>query len=458
MKYIPVLCIFGLLASTANASPEGAARRETLVLATDDVYDCAAAPNGSAPGFVAATAGGLVVGQRVLTALDGLPDTRVEQVSFEGSKILATTRKGAVFVSWPDLRVLREPVRGVTAPVARAEAPVTFVGSAMVRAQHKTDRGTCYATDQGLLVAERDTPQAGSRAERYALGRGSLPSANVAALAEDGDALFIGTFDAGLVRRAKDGSLSAVDAKNPNINALHWDPRRRVLWVGTARGLVRCEDGVRCTRIGDAVGVHALSELSDGSVAAGGEGSLAFYAADGSRQGSLSRKQGLPFRAVWALARATDGTLYVGTTSGLYYAAVSTMVKETADKVPFQRVSMARGELPDDWVTALATSGSSVYVGTYNAGLVAFKRDGDALKREAAHPSLGYVNPAGISVLGSGELAVATMSGLKVGRPVDAGVFRRVPTLGEDVTGVVPARDGTSWIATRRGVMSVHSL
>lgn len=399
-----------------------------------------------------------MVGKRVLTALDGLPDTRVERVAFEGTKILVSTRKGAVYVSWPDLRVLKEPVRNV-ASAQHADGPLAFQGSAMIRSQHTTDRGICFATDQGLRVAPRLSANSFGPAERYGPSGGMIPSANVAALADGDDTLFVGTFDAGLFRRTgKDGALVPIDTKNPNINALLWDRARKVLWVATARGLVRCDHGVNCTRVGEAVGVHAVAALDGGAVVAGGEGSLAFFAADGTRRASLLRKHGLPFRAVWALARDAGGLLYVGTTSGVYIAPTASFMTEAADKVAFQRLSMARGELPDDWVTALAVQGSSIHVGTYNAGLVSFKREADVLKRDAAHPSLGYVNPAGISVLPNGELAISTMSGLKVGRASETGVFRHVATLGDDVTAVLPTRSGTSWVATRRGVMSSSAL
>lgn len=451
-----LLCLVTLASGLAHAAPDVTPPPEAMILATDDVYDCAAitgaAQGGSGSVWIAATAGGLVVGKRVLTALDGLPDTRVERIAIEGKRILATTRKGSVYVSWPNLDVSPAPGRAVPPP---QPAPLAFLGPAIVRAQHSGVSGTCFATDQGLRIAPQE------RAERRTQTL-ALPSANVAALAEDGDALFIGTFDAGLFRRSGAGDLTPIDAKNPNINALAWDRERRVLWAGTARGLVRCENGVNCTRVGDAAGVHALALLDGGAVAAGGEGAIAFYGASGTKEVGLQRKQGLPFRAVWALAVGPDKTLYIGTTSGLFYAPLVSLrtraVSESLGKLPFKRASMVSGDLPDDWVTALASDGGTLHVGTYNAGIVTFKRAGDSLKKESTHPSLGYVNPAGITVLPSGELAVSTMSGLQVGSSVDAGVFRKVPTLGDDVTGVLRTSSGRAWIATRRGVMGVRTL
>ncbi|MFO0665047.1 MAG: hypothetical protein U0174_13925 [Polyangiaceae bacterium] len=440
--------LFSSFASAAPAATPSESPVDTLVLATDDVYDCAELPRGSAAEWVAATAGGLVIGRRVLTALDGLPDTRIESVRVEGARLVVGTRRGNVQVSLPDLRVMP----GAAPGVPLSPESVRFLGPALLRAEHRGESRACFATDQGLRVAKRLPGGGWSDPERVGTSL-SLPSANVAALAESDDALFIGTFDSGLFRRDKRGTLTPVDAKNPNINALHWDAKRRNLWVGTARGLVLCEQGVQCKRMGDVAGVHAVAPLGGGLVAAGGEGELSIYEADGTRKQSMLRKHGLPFRAVWALAKSKDGVLYVGTTSGLYHAPLARLLPTSTEKIAWKRASMVGGDLPDDWVTALAVDGDAVHVGTYNGGVVRFKRSAGELTREGAHPSLGYVNPAGITVLDGGEIAVATMSGLHVGNGAETGTFRKVATVGEDVTGVVRGKDGIAWIATRRGVM-----
>ena len=114
-----------------------------------------------------------------------------------------------------------------------------------------------------------------------------------------------------------------------------------------------------------------------------------------------------------------------------------------------RRAALVTGELPDDWVTAVVVAGDQVHVGTYNAGIASFRLSRGKLAQTAVDSSLGYVNPDGIEPLADGALAVATMDGLRVGTP---GSWRTVPTLGRDVTAVLPTGAGDHWVASRRGV------
>src|SRR5690606_13757555 len=62
--------------------------------------------------------------------------------------------------------------------------------------------------------------------------------------------------------------------------------------------------------------VHALTALDNGRVAVGtGRG---FAIVDGGGVTDFGKKSGLPLKAVWALAPAARGGLWLGTTRGLY--------------------------------------------------------------------------------------------------------------------------------------------
>ncbi|MFZ5891183.1 MAG: hypothetical protein ACOY0T_09035 [Myxococcota bacterium] len=281
-----------------------------------------------------------------------------------------------------------------------------------------------------------------------------LPSGDVSAVARSQHQLFIGSFDQGLFVLRGDAMERVESGVNPNINALAWDERAQVLWVGTARGVSRCVSKpgmpLDCRRVGHSVSVHALLLARDGTVIAGTEQGLSLFKGDRS-QSSFGAKQRTPFRAVWALAESENGELFVGTTSGLYWTRTAALVNAAPELAPsFARASLVSGELPDDWVTALIAQAGELHVGTYNAGLVSFKVQASRLGERVADASLGYVNPAGITRLRNGQLAVATMDGLRVGTP---GAFQLRATLGQDVTQVLPARaQGQYWIATRRGL------
>jgi ligand-binding sensor domain-containing protein len=282
-------------------------------------------------------------------------------------------------------------------------------------------------------------------------------SGDVSALATGRGRLFIGSFDQGLFV-SWDGRSPRLEKRvNPNVNALAWDEHSGSLWVGTARGLSRCalgrDDSLDCRRVGQSVAVHALLVARDGTLVAGTERGLAFYGGerDPASVREFGAKERAPFRAVWALAESDEGELFIGTTSGLHWAKTNAFRSIAGGKTPrLGRAAFVSGELRDDWVTALCVAGDALYVGTYNAGLSAFRIGPRGLTWDAGDEALGYVNPAGLTHLNDGRLAVATMDGLRVGTP---GNFEAVPTLGRDVTAVVSTDPtGTYFVASRRGV------
>jgi ligand-binding sensor domain-containing protein len=275
-----------------------------------------------------------------------------------------------------------------------------------------------------------------------------LPQLNIAALAASCTKLYVGGFDGGLytversgkVQRFRDAALS------PHINALAWSEREQVLWLGTARGLTRCHmvDAPSCSRLGPSSAVHALLLRSDGSLVAGGDAGLSFV--ESGKLHGLGKKQAAPYRSVWAVAEAVDGTLFAGASNGLFWAKISSIRRGEAT---FQRASVVSGALPDDWVTALLVRGDRVHVGTYNAGVATLRLDREQLRPESVDSSLGYVNPAGLVAIDDDVLAVATMDGLRFGTPGDTNVSE---TRARDITAVTPAWSGGYWIGTRTGL------
>ncbi len=290
-------------------------------------------------------------------------------------------------------------------------------------------------------------------AERPAMPRG-LPALNVAALARSADRIYVGGFDEGLFIVEADGEAHHFEdaALSPHINALAWSERDQVLWLGTARGLTRCRmvPTSACVRLGPSNAVHALHLQSAGSVVAGGDAGLTFVAGESSQ--TFGKKQGAPFRSVWAIAEADDGTLLVGTTSGLFWGKAGGFAEQGAT---LKRAAIVTGSLPDDWVTALLHREGHVYVGTYNAGTASFRLEADQLRSEGVDPVPGYVNPAGLLALGEGNFAIATMDGLRAGTPGRTSV---IETKARDITALVAAPKGGYWIGTRQGLEWLPAL
>jgi ligand-binding sensor domain-containing protein len=337
---------------------------------------------------------------------------------------------------------------GSTRGALRAEAVVPR----FVRGVGVLGRVRCAATAEGVFV---DASVDGAHAWRK-VPLGGPPSNDVTAIAASGDRVAVGTFDRGAAIYER-GAFRRVAGFEPNetIEALAWQGQGATerLLVGTAHGLVRVEpDGsVRRLRAADGLPssmVRTILVLSDTRVLVGTDEGPAFVQGDRvtalaalPTKGATARPLESPMRATWALAMGGDGTIWIGSTAGLYYGKDG----------HFRRAAVATGELRDDWVTALAVDGSDVFVGTYSGGVTRLRVGAGGLV--ASHLGGGYVNPGGLTVLG-GELLAATMDGLIV-RPKDddGAAWRPRPGVspGRDVTAVRKVGDAL-WVASRRGI------
>jgi hypothetical protein len=292
----------------------------------------------------------------------------------------------------------------------------------------------CAGTDDGFYVR-----RGGGRWSRAASA--GPPSNDVSALAWDGARLWTGTFDRGLAWH-EGGGWTTVDGLDARVNALAVErtPAGGRVWIATARGLASVDGGVvRVLRRTDGLpddDVHAVAALASGGVVAG-TARGAVIVRDGRVQPAGPKR--LPAHATWAVAEAPDGTLWLGTTNGLF--------RVRGER--FRRFSLASGDVPDDWITALAVDGGALWVGTYSGGIARIATDGRG--RDVGRTALAdvHVNPAGLSVHG-GRVYAATMEGLFVGA---GAAFGRVAGAapGEDVTAVLHA-EGARWVASRHGL------
>jgi ligand-binding sensor domain-containing protein len=307
----------------------------------------------------------------------------------------------------------------------------------------------CVAAHEGLFF--RPT----ARATWQSVTLGGLPSGDISALAHDGQALWVGTFDRGLVVRQGRAWRTVHDARiDPQINALCVERpgARRRLWVATARGLnivegVAAAPRVRRLTVTDGLpadDIHSLAPRRGGGVLVGTARGLALIAADGGVT-VVGRKQGLIISAVWAVAETGDGRLWLGTSKGLFGGRVGGRWK---------RYSVSGGHLGDDWVTALTVDKERLWVGTYNGGVSRFD------VKAGSEPSVAVVAPGWVNFGGllhdSEALWVATMDGLlRCGESAGSAALtcRTVDGAapGRDVTAVAASPVGR-WVASRRGL------
>ncbi len=309
---------------------------------------------------------------------------------------------------------------------------------------------TCAGTRAGLWLR-----RGGAAFRRVALP--GPPSNDISALAVQGKRLWVGTFDKGLASlsggRWRTGGLRG-DRLDGRINAMAVGRAAattpRSLWVATSRGVFR----VRSRRV-KAFGVthglshpevHTVLALKKGGVLAGtARGAVIIR---GEVVTALGVKQGLPVASVWAAAEHDDGTLWIGTSKGLY--------RWFPRARRYERYSVSSGHLADDYVTALVVHGGAVYAGTYNSGVS--RLVSKAGKVEATQLGGGWVNFGGLRVH-AGALYASTMTGLRTLSLTSlmtpgarrAWAERPLAAPGRDVTAAVP-RAGGLWVASRRGL------
>jgi ligand-binding sensor domain-containing protein len=349
------------------------------------------------------------------------PDGPARPESDEDTRAIASSTDSVLLGTYGK-GVFRSSGRGASAESSSS----AFVQALDVRGQSR-----CVGTKSGLLVGKAS---AGAR---------GLPENDVTAIARDGERLWVGTYDHG-VAVLDHGAWRKIAGVDGRVNGMAVDSGARV-WVATARGLSVIEnDRAARTYGGGGVlpssAVHAVTSVSSGGVLVGTERGAAIIS--GANVTRIDEKQGMPLRAVWAVAEAPGGVLLLGTSAGLYAGTPGGT---------WARASIASGHLKDDWVTALLVSGHDVFVGTYNAGVTRLTIDGTSLTF-AEHLGGGYVNPAGFAAK-DGTLYAATMEGL-LSRPMSGGAWKTLAaaSTGKDVTGVI-ASGSDLWVASRRGLV-----
>jgi ligand-binding sensor domain-containing protein len=395
--------------TTAMASPE-VARVHT------DVGEARACLPLAGGGALLGTGGGLArVGADgaitgVWTAADGLPGTRIDAIAELDGEVWIGTDAGVARVDTGD--------DGVA--ISRA------IATRSVRAIARTGGRTYLATwDGGVQVVS------GTRTTQlpYKKAKATGPRARVASLAVAGETLYAGTA-AGLYRLAR-GRLEpvAVDglAAGAAIAALYGDGE--TLWIATAEGLfARASDGT-VTRHGGG-DLRALAPSGDTVVAAG--------VADGlvrADRGRLVTLAGAPRELAVAQTVATRGdAMCAGGLAGAWLRA-------SADAT-WTRVADRAGP-PSNDITALASDGDRLWVGTFDQG-VAFV-DARGWTRVESDQLDARVNAIAIQPRAkqSSRIWIATANGLSM---LDADDPSRVTRLGR--------RDGLPG----RGVLSLAVL
>ncbi len=350
------------------------------------------------------------------------------------------------------------------------------------------------ARDGSLLLGT-----AGGGVVRYRAGRWSvwpgaeaMPQEQVIDLVEGREGeLWVGTHSKGVLRIDSSGAITSfdVDAGLPSSAVLKMlQAADGTLWVATSGGLARYSGG-RFVALGEAQGLppgQAFCVIAgpDGRIHVGMEQGV--WRQEGERFAPLALD--MPPSNVTRMHMEADGTLWLGTVTGLY---------RHSPRYGLERIGTANG-LPNEQISALwQDRENSLWVGT-NGGLLRVRdapfttfgvQDGlpNAYVRSvltdrsgtlwvATSDGLGWLRDGRFGAAGTGDglpgeslisLARARAGGIWVGS-YSHGVVRwdgrvrrhldsRSGLIGNQVRAVLETADGTLWVGTSRGLNRVDA-
>jgi ligand-binding sensor domain-containing protein len=402
--------------ANANANADVHARR-----ALTDLDDARACQPLSGGGYAVATGGGLaIVGKdgsaRAITAIDGLPETRVHAVVEQGSGVWVGTEAGAAYVA---LDGNGGPPR-VTRTLLTAPVHVVYASGG----------GAVYFGTRGAGVFRIAAADAAPE-----LLRSSVKGTHAAAIAEKDGVVYVAYAD-GPLAKLEGGVLKAIDQSPTHGQALatvNVDGGSELV-LGDLEGLYRV----------DASGFTSIASVDTRGIAATANGSLlvATYGSglmSGNTRGALrsdavvsklARSVSVDARGSARCVATTEGVFIADGTNGFHKVALggptSTDVTALAANASGTRVAIGtfdsgasiseggvlrrvRGLDRNETISGLAWQGDRLWVGTAH-GLV--RVDGDGTERRfTSHDGLPNSYTRAIHVLSTGRILVGTDAG-----------------------------------------------
>ncbi|WP_445397419.1 ligand-binding sensor domain-containing diguanylate cyclase [Zobellella sp. An-6] len=350
----------------------------------------------------------------------GLPDSGLRSLTPDGQGVLVAGARGGVS-RYEQQRWTAEPVV-----------------AAMVNHVLRDRRGRLWFATEGEGIYMRD----GGGEHHYGAAEG-LPGAGVYRLLEDEDGRIWAGTSQGLAW-IREGEVAVVPGVPPvPVLALLHDERGRLL-IGSEQGLYVWED--------DSARPHspALAGEAVSSLLLDDEGSLWLGTIDRglvrvSRFGleRLGLAQGLPDKRVVSLFQDAERSIWVGTNGGLLRLR----------DAPFTSYTQDDGLAGNYVRTVLAHSDGSVWVGSSN-GLSQIRGD-TITSLPLLLPDGGIPSVLSLAEGRRGELWVGTYTHglLRLQDGELAEILDRESGLGaNEVRAVLPARDGSLWVGTAKGL------
>jgi ligand-binding sensor domain-containing protein/signal transduction histidine kinase len=253
--------------------------------------------------------------------------------------------------------------------------------------------------------------------------------------------LWIGTEGGGLVRylRGEFHAFGSGEGLTSGFVRVLYEDHAGTLWVGTDNGLFRMEQG-RLVRVDGQNGipqmmVHAISEDGHGNLLFGGEGMLVL----GSHGAAyFASKESAADNSVRTIVRTSDGTIWVGTISGLR------KLENWNGGNTFLVPRILNGNV----CVMLESHTRDFWVGTYGTGVFLYR--GGKMQQFSA-PVLPHNNVLSLLDDGEGDIWIGTQGGLLRLSPSAAVTANTADGTPQSINTIYQDPSGTLFVAALNG-------
>lgn len=256
--------------------------------------------------------------------------------------------------------------------------------------------------------------------------------------------LYVGTVDGGLVRMRGD-AIDVLTHTNglpsDTITTLH-ESRDGSLWIGTDSGLARLSGSgvtaVPSAQLPDPY-INALAEDASGQLWVATAGGLVTIHDGRVRHRNVA--EDFPSQRVQSLAAGRDGSIWIGTAGDGLFQHRAGNVRRYGE----------REGLPSLHISAIYEDRSgTIWIGTADAGYGRMREGRAEFDSEKHSPVTSLFEDR------EGNLWIGRIGGLdQLADGVIVTFSKAQGLLDDDVKSVTASRDGTIWIATRRGVSNL---
>jgi hypothetical protein len=322
-----------------------------------------------------------------------------------------------------------------------ARVPRPGAGEGFANGLDKSATALTLLDGQVVAVTAQALHEAARGGELLSAPAANLASGHIAALQVDAQRrLWIGYFDRGVDVLSLSGETTVQHFEDDVlfcVNRIKQEPGNGNILVGTANGLALFGAGGRLRQVLNARSGLIANQVTDilfQRTAEGGARTVIATPAgltfiEGANVSSVYAFQGLVNNHVYTLAES-GGTLVAGTLGGV------SLLKNGLVQASF---TTANSSLRQNWITASATAGKAIYLGTYGSGVIRMDEHADIQTFREFAGARVEVNPNALLITARAVYAGTAGRGMAI--------LRRGQERWQFVTAGLPSRNVTALAA-----------